>query len=438
MSKISLFWFRRDLRLDDNRGLFEALSASSQVQPIFIFDTKILKKLKNKQDRRVQFIHETLKDLKKNLNEKGGDIWTFHGEPLAVFKKLVKEHKIEAVFTNEDYEPYARQRDTEVREFLTDHGIAFHSFKDQVIFAKDEVVSNQGQPYTVYTPYKKKWLSTLTSASTQSFSSGKILKNLFQTSRAQKLPDLKDLGFQASPLEFSAKKITTEFLKNYAQKRDFPAVANSTSHLSLHLRFGTLSPRHLVSSSRLHSPVWLSELIWREFFMQILWNFPRVEQESFRPIYDKISWRTSEKDFLLWCQGKTGYPIVDAGIRELNATGYMHNRVRMITASFLCKHLLLHWSWGEKYFAEKLNDYDLAANNGNWQWVAGSGCDASPYFRVFNPEIQQKKFDPDENYIRHWIPEYGTKKYPEPMIEHRFAVDRALREYTKVLKGKRS
>lgn len=437
MSKFTLFWFRRDLRLEDNHGLFQALTASSHVQPIFIFDPQILKAISRKHDERVQFIHETVTQLKKELNKKGSDLWVFYEEPLKTFKRLVKSHNIEAVYSNHDYEPYAIQRDQAVLEFLSKKSISFKTYKDQVIFEKDEILSKSQKPYTVFTPYKKNWLSQLSEKQVIPFASVSLLKNLHQSSSRQSLISLKQIGFSAKTSLFPSNKISQALLKKYAAKKDFP-IAKGTSRLGLHFRFGTVSVRKAVRMAKKHSEAWLSELIWREFFMQILWHFPQIETRSFRPIYDQITWRKSKKDFLRWSEGKTGYPFVDAGMRELNQTGFMPNRVRMIAASFLCKHLLIHWREGEKYFASRLLDYDLAANNGNWQWVAGSGCDAAPYFRVFNPRLQQEKFDPDLKYIRHWLPEYGSKKYPQEMIDHGQAVHRALRAYTKTLKGKRS
>ncbi len=438
MSKLTIFWFRRDLRLKDNHALFRALSASSHVQAIFIFDPHILNSLKVKTDARVHFIHENLKKLKSDFVDQQSDLQVHFGDPLQVFKKILGHHKVEAVYANHDYEPYARQRDENIRQFLDRRGISFHTFKDQVIFEKDEIVSKSDRPYTVYTPYKKAWLSKLNSEALKEYPSQKKLKNLNLVRSPSRMLKLEDIGFSPSERIFEIKNLKGSWLKSYGNQRDFLFLPDGTSRMGVHLRFGTVSVRTVVKTAVKASDSWLSELIWREFFMQILWNFPHVEKKSFRPAYDKIVWRKNKSDFKKWCDGNTGYPLVDAGLRELNATGHMHNRARMVTASFLCKHLLLPWSWGEKYFAEKLNDYELAANNGNWQWVAGCGCDASPYFRIFNPEIQRKKFDPDCEYIRKWVPEYGTEKYPAPIVNHQFAIIRALRTYNETLKGKRT
>jgi len=434
MVKLTLFWFRRDLRLHDNHGLSRALSDTSQglgigkVQPIFIFDSNILSQLKNSQDLRVQFIHEQLGEMKFTLQKHGIHFRTFFGPPADVFAKLLKENQIEAVYTNEDYEPYARERDDEVGKILKSNGVSFKKFKDQVIFEKAEVVKDNGQPYSVFTPYKNKWLSLLTKASLARHAV-KLESPYWHRSRSEKMISLKELGFETQEFKFPQAPVLPSVIKNYAKTRDFPGESSGTSQLGLHLRFGTVSVRDLVEMSKKLSPIWLSELIWREFFMQILWHYPQVVKKSFRPIYDKIAWRKSKVDFTKWAEGKTGYALVDAGMRQLNQTGYMHNRVRMVTASFLTKHLLIHWSEGEKYFASKLLDYDLASNNGNWQWVAGSGCDAAPYFRIFNPAAQVKKFDPDEVYIRRWVPEFGTSKYPLPMVGHAESRGRALFDF---------
>ncbi|WP_413561284.1 cryptochrome/photolyase family protein [Bdellovibrio sp. HCB209] len=429
-----LFWFRRDLRLNDNAGLYHALKENSSVLPIFIFDSEILTKLDDPQDARVTFIYDTVADIKNQLQKLKSDLEVHPGSPLDVIKALIKKHKVTGIYTNNDYEPYARKRDEAVESFAKKNGVFFKSYKDQTLFEKDEILTTQGKPYTVYTPYKNNVLKTLTPFYLKSYPTEKYKKSFAKVASVQKMPTLKSLGFERTEVDLPPLKISPKILKGYAQTRDFPANPEGTSHLGMHLRFGTVSVRELAREGMKYSPVWLSELIWRDFFMQILWHFPQVEKQSFRPEYDKIAWRKSKKDFDLWSKGMTGYPMVDAGMRELNATGFMHNRVRMVVASFLCKHLLIHWYEGERYFASKLLDYDLAANNGNWQWAAGSGCDAAPYFRVFNPEIQAKKFDPDDEYIKKWVPEYGTEKYPEPMIDHAEARGRCLQTYSKVLK----
>lgn len=434
MKKITLFWFRRDLRLHDNAGLFHALKESTNVLPLFIFDTDILCALNDIRDARVTFIHRTVADLKEALQAKGSDLIVRQGAPLDVLVTLATERSIEAIYTNHDYEPSARERDENIARWARAAGIQFKTFKDQTLFEKEEILTDAGRPYTVYTPYKKKVLSHINEFYLKSYPNDLYEGSYFKLAQPEKMPPLKYFGFEKSPLEFPSLELSAETLKNYAKNRDFPALTGGTTHLGLHLRFGTVSVRELAREGLRHSEVWLSELIWRDFFMQILWHFPLVEKQSFRPDYDKIAWRKSKSDFQRWSEGTTGYPLVDAGMRELNATGYMHNRVRMVTASFLCKHLLIHWYEGERFFAGKLLDYDLSANNGNWQWAAGSGCDAAPYFRIFNPEAQAEKFDPQNEYIKKWVPELASSRYPAPMIDHVEARGRCLQEFTKVLK----
>lgn len=435
MAKTTLFWFRRDLRWDDNVGLFHALKEAGPVQPVFIFDSEILSKLDDASDARVTFIHETLQGLKKFFCEQGSDLVVRSGSVLDVLKSLAAELEVGSIYTNHDYEPAARARDEKVAQWAQRAGIEFRTFKDQTLFEKDEILSGTGKPYTVYTPYKKKVLATLAEAPLKSFAVKPHLTALLRVKTPETMLTLQDLGFQKSSLNFPSSELSKELLLNYAEKRDFPAYVRGTSLLGLHLRFGTVSVRALAQKAQELSPVWLSELIWRDFFMQILWHFPQVEKRSFRPAYEEIAWRKDPTDFQKWCLGQTGYPLVDAGMRELNATGFMHNRVRMVVASFLCKHLLIHWYEGERYFAKKLLDYDLSANNGNWQWAAGSGCDAAPYFRIFNPMTQHKKFDPQDEYVKKWVPEWGTAKYPQPMIAHEEARGRCLSEYNKALKS---
>jgi deoxyribodipyrimidine photo-lyase len=433
MSKFTVFWFRRDLRLEDNAGLYEAMRVSQNVLPLFIFDKNILDQIEDKTDKRVQFIHSCLVKMKTELNSLGSDLLIRHGNPLDVFKQLIKDFKIESVYTNHDYEPYAKDRDDRVAIFLQEQSIEFKSFKDQVIFEKSEILSDQGKPYTVYTPYKNKWLASLDEFYLKSYPNNKYRHHFAKIKKIEALLTEKNIGFTFDNFEFPTEEVSSKILSKYAEQRDFPYLDKGTSLLGIHLRFGTLSVRELAREGKKFSAVWLSELIWREFFMQILWHFPLVEKKSFKEKYEKIKWRTPKDDFELWCQGQTGYPIVDAGMRELNQTGHMHNRVRMVVASFLTKHLLIHWHHGERYFAKKLLDYDLSANNGNWQWAAGTGCDAAPYFRVFNPTSQQEKFDPDFKYIKKWVPEFGTEKYVKPMIDHSFARNRALAEFKKGL-----
>nr|BFD67095.1 deoxyribodipyrimidine photo-lyase [Bdellovibrio sp. HAGR004] len=434
MSKITLFWFRRDLRLDDNAGLYHALKEQQDVLPLFIFDTEILSKLDDTADPRVTFIYDTVSDLKMQLQKKTSDLLVRHGSPLEVLRALAAEHSIKAIYANHDYEPAARKRDEKVAAWAREQKIEFKTFKDQTLFEKDEILTDSGKPYTVYTPYKNKVLKTLDGFYLKSYPNELYESSFLKVRAAESMVSLQELGFVRTKIEFPPLELSTKMLKAYAKERDFPANSKGTSHLGLHLRFGTVSVRELAREGQKHSDVWLSELIWRDFFMQILWHYPQVETHSFRPEYDKIAWRRAPKDFQRWCDGQTGYPLVDAGMRELNATGYMHNRVRMVVASFLCKHLLIHWREGERYFAKKLLDYDLAANNGNWQWAAGSGCDAAPYFRIFNPSAQLDKFDPKGEYVKKWVPEWGTVRYPEPMVDHNEARGRCLQAFTQVLK----
>jgi len=433
--KINLFWFRRDLRIADNHGLYSALTSGKPVLPVFIYDTNILNDL-NDDDSRVEFIAGQVNRLKVEFERHNSTLWIFHGKPLAAFKRLWVEYEIDTVYTNEDYEPYARERDERVQSFLSSGGVSFQSLKDQLIFHKDEIVKPDGKPYTVFTPYSKKWLQKLNNNLPESYPSEKHLRNLLKTEPMDEV-SLRDLGFRKGKLEFPEKEIDGGLLNEYAARRDFPA-QDGTSHLGIHLRFGTISIRQLTRKAMQHSAVFLNELIWRNFYMDILWHFPHVEKHAFKPAYDFIPWLNSEKNFARWSEGTTGYPLVDAGMRELNETGYMHNRIRMVTASFLCKHLLIDWRWGEAYFAEKLLDYEQASNNGGWQWAAGTGCDAAPYFRVFNPSLQAQKFDPDLKYIRRWVPEFESPNYPRPIVDHATARQRAIDTYKKALAGGRA
>ena len=423
--KITIFWFRRDLRLSDNHGLFEALNTSANVLPIFIFDEEILSKLENKADKRVDYIFQALKLLNRHLEKSGKSIKILHGNALDVFKKLQKSFDVDKVICNEDYEPSAIKRDREIATFFESKNIGFESFKDQVHFHKDEILKSDGTPYTIYTPYSKQWLLKYTDIKNVSYGSEKLLKNLVDV-EPQKIT-LSDIGFEETGYVFEPPVIDFEVVKTYQETRNYPTL--KTSEMSVHSRFGTISIRKLARETSKLNETYLKELIWREFFMQILYHFPKVVTESFKRKYDNIAWLYDEEILKKWQDGKTGYPIVDAGMRQLNETGFMHNRVRMVCASFFTKHLLMDWRIGEGYFAEKLLDYDLSANNGNWQWSAGSGCDSAPYFRIFNPTSQQEKFDPKFNYIRQWVPEFGTKDYAEPMVDHKFARDRALETY---------
>lgn len=431
---IIIFWFRRDLRLEDNKGLIEALQKGLPVLCIFIFDKNILDKLSDKSDKRVSFIHKSIIELQEQLVEFNSSLKVFHDTPLNTFKQLTQLYSISHVFANHDYERYGIERDQLVNDFLSNHQIAFHTYKDQVIFEKKEVVKDSGDPYTVFTPYSKKW-KAIWRTTTITFENIKDFKKRFFKIEPQPIPEMADLGFQNTPLIFPEKNINSKILLQYNKNRDFPGITG-TSHLGIHLRFGTISIRLLAKESEKISEAFLNELIWRDFYHMICWNFPHINHyKSFKPAYDQIQWVNNEKDFESWCMGNTGYPIVDAGMRELNETGFMHNRVRMIVASFLCKHLLIDWRWGEAYFAEKLLDFDFAANNGGWQWAAGSGCDAAPYFRIFNPYLQTKKFDPDLTYIKKWVPEYQEFNYPKPIINHEVARKRCLEVYKKGLQS---
>ncbi|MFV8333689.1 cryptochrome/photolyase family protein [Flavobacterium sp. GSP14] len=425
MSKqaVSLFWFRRDLRLEDNIGLFHALKSPYPVLPIFIFDEAILNKLP-KNDARVSFIHENLSKINAQLEEIGSSLLVQKGETETVWQTLLTQYDVKEVFFNKDYEPYASKRDAAICELLEANHVVSYLFKDQVIFEEKEITKADGLPYTVYTPFKNKWLEKYKSmAPVQEYDATSLYANFHKNSFV--MPTLNEIGFEESLIK--VKPHNLKFISNYQDTRDFPAM-DKTSYLSPHLRFGTVSVRKLVNWAFHKNDVFLSELIWREFFMQILHSFPKVANRNFKSAYDGIQWRNDETDFKRWCSGNTGYPMVDAGMRQLNETGYMHNRVRMVVASFLCKHLLIEWQWGEAYFAEKLLDYEMSANVGNWQWAAGTGCDAAPYFRVFNPEIQQKKFDEKGVYIRKWIKEFDLG-YGKPMVEHAMARDRAIATY---------
>lgn len=434
MNTTNIFWFRRDLRLDDNAGLYHALKSSQNVLPIFIFDVSILDKLKDKEDKRVNFIHQTIQNLKKELNHLDTDIEVYYGKPLEIFEQLIQNYHIEKVFANHDYEPYGLERDETIHQFLISQNIEFLTFKDQVIFEKQEILTDAKKPYTVYSPYGRKWRSQLNEFYLKSYPTQKYFQNFLNKEKIKKNHwiTLEEMNFKTKEFIFPEDDFKLNIIEKYGEKRDFPAL-KGTTHLGIHLRFGTISIRKLATIAQKHSESFLNELTWRDFYMMILYNFPHAAKNSFKPVYDKIVWRNNPEEFEKWCQGNTGYPIVDAGMRELNATGYMHNRVRMIVASFLTKHLLIDWRWGEAYFAEKLLDFDMAANNGGWQWASGSGCDAAPYFRIFNPTSQTEKFDKQLLYIKKWIPELSTFEYPKPIVEHSFARNRCLETYKKYI-----
>ncbi|MBW7914109.1 MAG: deoxyribodipyrimidine photo-lyase [Taibaiella sp.] len=433
--KVSIFWFRRDLRLYDNAGLYHALRSGFPVVPLFIFDTNILSGLEDKADKRVDFIHRQLERMQAQLTASGSTLHILNNTPDEVFSQLVLRYHVKAVYTNHDYEPYAKERDNRIASYLQGRGIGFHSYKDQVIFEKDEVLKDNGEPYTVYTPYSKRWKAKLNDFYLKPYPVEKYFFNFYQQ-QALPLPTLEDIGFKPTDADIPQAALDELIAKDYHNTRDIPSL-RGTTRLSVHLRFGTISIRQLAADAKALNEKLLNELIWRDFYQSILWHFPQVVNNAFKPEYDKIVWRNNEEEFRLWCDGRTGYPIVDAGMRELNTTGYMHNRVRMIVASFLVKHLLIDWRWGEAYFAEKLLDFDLASNNGGWQWAVGSGCDAAPYFRIFNPYLQTQKFDPELKYIRKWVPEFEDfTKYPQPVVDHDFARKRCLEVYSAALKDK--
>ena len=427
-----VFWFRRDLRLEDNAGLFEALK-SHTVLPVFIFDKYILEDLQDQTDRRVIFIYKRIQLLQEQLAAFGSSLTVFYGYPEEVFRELVHTHQVKKVFANHDYEPYAKQRDQKIALQLAAAGISFHTSKDQVIFEKKEVVKEDGSPYTVFTPYARRWLSQFNEQRVEAFDTENYFHHFFRQS-TQAIPTLASMGFSETDILFPSADVEADLLKSYARARDFPG-RGATSRIGVHLRFGTISIRKMAREAIASSRIFLNELIWREFYQMILWNFPQVgEGKAFKPEYDRIEWRNNEEEFKKWAEGMTGFPIVDAGMRQLNKTGFMHNRVRMVVASFLTRHLLIDWRWGEAYFAQKLLDFEFASNNGGWQWASGSGCDAAPYFRIFNPYLQTKKFDPQLSYVSEWVPEYQEFSYPKPMVIHESARKRCLETYSKALR----
>jgi deoxyribodipyrimidine photo-lyase len=430
---VSICWLRRDLRLDDNAALYHALRENENVIPLFIFDTDILDKLQDRSDRRVQFIHNELTAIQSQLKEMDSTVLVKVGKPIEVWNELAKEWNIKSVYTNHDFEPYARDRDMKVESLLVSRRISFNAYKDHVIFEKSEVTKDDGLPYTVFTPYSRKWMAALTPFHYKSYPVSKYHSNFYKTTSQIAIPQLESFGFTRSYYPYPEKLVKADIVKQYTEQRNFPAV-NGTSKLGLHLRFGTLSIRKLLSYAIHKNQTFVNELIWRDFYQQILWHFPQVVTHAFKKEYDLIEWQNNEILYKKWCDGMTGYPLVDAGMRELNGTGFMHNRVRMLVASFLTKHLLIDWRWGEAYFAEKLLDFDLAANNGGWQWAAGCGTDAAPYFRIFSPAAQLEKFDPQLVYVKKWVPEYGTADYPMPIVNHEMARKRCLEVYQKALK----
>jgi deoxyribodipyrimidine photo-lyase len=431
MDKISIFWFRRDLRLHDNKALFHALQSEEKILPIFIFDIDILKKIP-KDDARISFIYSELKAMNTHLESFGTEIKMFHGNPKEVFRSLMKNYTIVKVFTNHDYEPYAIKRDLDIKKLVSSNKIDFQTYKDQVIFERNEITKKDGKPYVVYTPYSRKWLEKYETDKPENYPSEDLLDRLYKKTKSETLT-LSDIGFIKTNIPIKNYIFNSRIINEYEETRNFPALDN-TSKLGPHLRFGTVSVRQMVSRADAHeNKIFLKELIWREFFMQILWHFPETHKNSFKSKYDRIIWRNNKKEFQKWCEGNTGYPMVDAGMRQLNKTGFMHNRVRMLVGSFLCKHLLIDWRWGEAYFAEKLHDYEMSSNVGNWQWVAGTGVDASPYFRIFNPTSQIQKFDKELKYIQKWVPDFQEITYPSPMVDHKFARERCLKTYKDAL-----
>ena len=430
MKKISLCWFRRDLRIEDQTALFYALQQEEQVLPLFIFDRHILDALEDKTDARVTFIYQQIASLKAFFEKQGSSMLVKYGQPEQIFQELIQEFEVQTVYTNRDYEPYAQSRDAQVEALLAKKNIPILTFKDQVIFEPGEILNGSGEFYKVFTPFSRNWLEKFRQTRVQPLPEANW-KNLFPCSPLPFIT-LSEMGFEVSTLEIPSAQVEDAILKEYEAQRNFPAV-RGTSRLGIHLRFGTVSIRGLALKAASLNATYLNELIWREFYMMILGNAPQVVDRAFKPQYDRIPWRTNEEDFQAWREGRTGYPIVDAGMRELNATGFMHNRVRMIVASFLTKHLLIDWRWGEAYFAKKLLDFELASNNGGWQWAAGTGTDAQPYFRVFNPDSQTEKFDKELRYTKKWIPELGTSSYPQPIVEHKFARNRAIETYKKAL-----
>ena len=425
---VNIFWFRRDLRLDDNVGFFEALNSEYPVLPIFIFDTEILDELP-KDDARVSFIHHTLQEMRTTLEtDFSSTIAMFNGDPITVHQKILDNYTIKAVYTNHDYEPYATKRDKAIRELLEAHNVSLYTFKDQVIFEKSEVTKDNGEPYVVYTPYMKKWRTIFRTEDLKTYDCRSLFKNLVKTKHSPNL-SLSDIGFVPSSQNIKPYNVSTTIIKAYEATRNFPS-KDATSRLGPHLRFGTVSVRKMMIKAMAEdNDTFMKELIWREFFMQILWHFPHTQHKAFKSKYDTIKWRNNKEDFEKWKNGETGYPLVDAGMRQLNKTGFMHNRVRMLVGSFLCKHLLIDWRWGEAYFAEKLHDYEMASNIGNWQWVAGSGVDAAPYFRIFNPTSQITKFDKSLDYIKKWVPDFQELTYPKEMVDHKMARERCLAVY---------
>lgn len=430
---INIFWFRRDLRLHDNAGFYRALKSGKPVLPLFIFDTVILDKLDDKDDSRVTFIYQSLAEMDKQLKAHGSSMLIKNTSPKEAFTQILEEYEVDTVFTNQDYEPYAKERDAAITQILADKQSKFCTYKDQLIFDRDEIKKPDNTPYTVFTPYKRKWLEKLNAFYLKAYPTEKYLQNLLKINL--EFPSIQAIGFQISTLPIPDQTYK-DVIADYAKTRDFPAL-NGTSRMSHHLRFGTISIRELATeANKSTEKTWLNELIWRDFYAMVLWHFPQTMNHAYKPDFDKVEWRNNEQEFEAWCKGETGYPLVDAGMRQLNTIGWMHNRLRMVTASFLSKDLLIDWRWGEHYFSRKLLDYDMASNVGGWQWAAGTGTDAAPFFRIFSPAAQTKRFDPDLEYIKNWVPEYlDPIKYPAPIVDHQLARERCLAAFKKALKG---
>jgi deoxyribodipyrimidine photo-lyase len=432
--KIRVFWFRRDMRFEDNVGLYHALSGEFQVLPLFIFDKHILDELP-KDDARITFIHDELQKMRSYLQEHhDSSIATYHDTPENAIKQLIEDFEVEAIYTNRDYEPYAQKRDAKIDALLAENGIEFHNFKDQVIFEKTEVEKNDGGMYLVFTPYMKQWKKEFKNIDFKTYPSEDFLDKTYKNTRLPNV-SLSDIGFERSSIKVPKHNLDKTLLKDYEETRNIPSI-EGTSRLSPYLRFGTIGYRKVIEKAlSVKNETFLDELIWREFYKAILYHYPETQDRAFKPKYDRIEWRNNEEDFEKWKSGQTGYPIVDAGMRQLNETGWMHNRLRMVVGSFLCKHLLIDWRWGEAYFAKRLLDYEMSSNVGGWQWVAGSGVDAAPYFRVFNPYSQTDRFDKDKKFIKKWVPEFESDKYPEPMVEHKMARERCLETYKDAVKN---
>ncbi len=432
MKEVSIFWFRRDLRLEDNAGLWKALKSGHPVVPIFIFDRNILDKLEDKSDARVSFLHQRLTELQSQLTGMGSSLHVFYGTPEEAMNTLIQTYTVKGVFLNRDYEPYARERDEFVFNYWSEHEVPVVGAKDHVIFEKNEVVKADGTPYLVFSPYGKAWRKKLTDYHAKAYPNAKYFEN-FLKQQPIAIPTLESMGFRVTGISLPSSNVDESIIKTYDATRNFPANERGTTRLGMHLRFGSISVRSLLRKGLVGNDTFVNELIWRDFFQMALYYFPDSREKAIKPKYDLIPWETNMEHFKAWCEGRTGYPIVDAGMRELNTTGYMHNRVRMIVASFLTKHLLIDWRLGERYFAEKLLDFDLASNIGGWQWASGSGLDAAPYFRVFNPTSQLEKFDKQLRYVKRWVPEYGTAQYPEPIVEHKWARERCLDRFKTAL-----